>query len=169
MKSGHTFGFSGEWTGADIHSSGRHTCRKFLREKRSRLTPPSPPSALPAPAPSPRHRHSIPFLPGVHRAWSLPSGSVPGAPVWDSPPSSHPDTGLSTPKPSTCKEGHEQGYPAQDVGPGKAPIPEAATEEADGDSSVNGQGQQDEKCWRERSGVGVGEWGWGRVWRWGWE
>lgn len=71
-------------------------------------------------------------------------------------PSSHPDTGLSTPKPSTCKEGHEQGYPAQDVGPGKAPIPEAATEEADGDSSVNGQGQQDEKCWRERSGVGGG-------------
>ena len=91
----------------------------------------------------------------------MPSGSMLGAPSgtphhlgllgsggWDT------DTDLPTPKPSTCKEGHEQGYPAQDVGPGKAPVPEAATQKADGDSSVDGQGQQDEKGWRETSGDG---------------
>ena len=71
-----------------------------------------------------------------------------GAASWDT------DTDLPTPKPGTCKEGHEQGYPAQDVGPGKAPVPKAATQKADGDSSVNGQGQQDEKGWRERAGDG---------------
>ena len=40
VQSGHTFGLSEEWTGADIHASGRHTCRKFLHEKRPQWTPP---------------------------------------------------------------------------------------------------------------------------------
>lgn len=66
---------------------------------------------------------------------------------------------------NSCEEAHEQGHPAQDVRPGKAPVPKAATQEADSDSSVNGQGQQDEKGWGEEDVGGSRGGGW--VWRWG--
>lgn len=120
------------------------------------------------------------FSRGILRAWSLPSGLVLGARaghftisptgVLPAPPQMLP---FSLPNLCTCKEGHEQGHPAQDVRPGEAPVPEAATQEADGDSSVNGQGQQDKKGCREecvggnRDGLGArlrrGVWwgGWG--------
>lgn len=148
-----TFGLSGAWTGADIHASGRHTCRKFLCEKRSHWMPPKPP---------PQHFLSlqVPTGPGVcllAQCWAT---------VWDtrrltlwSVARSAPDTALPTINPRTCKEGHEQGHPAQDVRPGKAPVPKAATEETDGDSSVNGQSQQDEKGWGEEGVGGSGDGG----------
>lgn len=98
--------------------------------------------------------------PALSRVWAGPGERLLAqcwGPVWDtlvSPsevlPAVPQTPPFSLPSPRTCKEGHEQGHPAQDVRPGKAPVPEAATEEADCDAGVNGQGQQDEEGWEER-------------------
>lgn len=154
---GDTRGLSGAWTGAGTDASGRHTRRRFLRENGSQailLPPPgfrntvlafslavSQPmdtscmeSAFNLPVvrvgtPCPRPSHSI-----------LPSPPVHG-------------TAFPTPgPPGTCEEGHEQGHPAQNVGPGEAPVPKATAEEADRDTGVNGQAQQDKEGWGERAG-----------------
>ena len=42
----------------------------------------------------------------------------------------------------TSKEGHEERDPAQDVGPGEPPVPEAPAQEVDGHSGVDRHGQQ---------------------------
>lgn len=50
----------------------------------------------------------------------------------------------------TCKEVHEHGHPAQDVGPGEAPVPKASPEEVDCHSSVNGHTEQNKESCGER-------------------
>lgn len=41
----------------------------------------------------------------------------------------------------TSKEGHEHGHPAQNVGPGEAPVSKTPSQEADSHSSINGHTQ----------------------------
>ncbi len=46
---------------------------------------------------------------------------------------------------NTCSKGQNNGHPADDVRPGKAPVKEAFAEESDSDSGVNCQSQQSKK------------------------
>lgn len=57
----------------------------------------------------------------------------------------------------TCKEGHEHGHPAQDVGPGEAPVSKALPQEVDRHSGINGHSQQHKESWGgggDRRGAG---------------
>lgn len=45
----------------------------------------------------------------------------------------------------TCGKGQNDGHPADDVGPGEAPVQEALPKEGDRHSGVNRQSQQSEK------------------------
>lgn len=47
----------------------------------------------------------------------------------------------------TCKKGHKHGDPAQDVGPGEAPVTEASPQEVDCHPSINGHTQQNKEGW----------------------
>lgn len=56
----------------------------------------------------------------------------------------------------TCGKGQNDGHPADDVGPGEAPVQEAFPKEGDRHSGVNRQSQQSEKTWQHGSSlVGV--------------
>lgn len=43
---------------------------------------------------------------------------------------------------NTCSKSQNDGHPADDVGPGEAPVQEALAKERDGHSGVNCQSQQ---------------------------
>lgn len=148
---------------AFMHPIGTHVenpCVSRDLSEPSEVT--SHPRTLPPSLPSSLDVHS----PQTSQAWSLASDTQES--MWDTPhlalQSAHliPHLHLPTLWPHTCKEGHKHGHPAQDVRPGKAPVPEAAAQEADGDSSINGQGQQDKEGWGEGMGVWVGR-RWGEV------
>lgn len=47
----------------------------------------------------------------------------------------------------TCKKSHKHGDPAQDVGPGEAPVTEASPQKVDRHPSINGHTQQNKEGW----------------------
>lgn len=49
----------------------------------------------------------------------------------------------------TCKEGHEQCDPAEDVRPGEAPVSETPPEEVHRHTGVDRHGEQNEKSCRD--------------------
>ena len=50
---------------------------------------------------------------------------------------------------NTCCERQDDGHPADDVGPGEAPVQEAFAKESDRHSGVDGQSQQSQETWAQ--------------------
>ncbi len=55
---------------------------------------------------------------------------------------------LKHPPVLTCKKGHEQSDPAQNVGPGETPVAETLPEEVDRHPGVDGHSEQNKERWR---------------------
>lgn len=50
----------------------------------------------------------------------------------------------------TCRKSQNDGHPANNVRPGKAPVQEAFSEKSDGHSGVDCQCQKSEKAWTDK-------------------